>query len=187
MADKQQRSGARKSRRAVLGEEWITTLAGGGASGGGSPYLGRRSDGRVFLVDGSDKREVKSGVLAHGLELALGPIRDSADQDLQARPDGVPVELLEDSDGVFLTYGGERHNVRGMPLPHPVPEGSASVLPKGHDVDVARANVSYHRLRQMMSAQHQVDRVKSAVRRKGIFGATKTALRRARGSIKKGG
>jgi hypothetical protein len=170
-------------KRAELGGTWLDRLL---PSKRTPVQLVRRGDGRAFVIEDGSKRAVKSGILAAALELAIGPYRDASDAELDALTDGVPAELFEDENGqVFLLLGGEVRRIRGVPVTHPIDSRKVSDVPRGGAINVADANVSRRRFTQAMSGQFQIERLRSAVKRKGVVGTTKTVASRAARSFKK--
>lgn len=171
-----------RQRRATPGAEWIDALVSKGVT---QPSLVRTTDGKVFVVEGDEKRPVHSGILAAGLEDALGEAREVGATELGRWADGVQVELFEAPDGPpFVVVGGMRRTVRGIPLPHPVTNKQASEFAQGDDVNVAAANISRARFKQVSSPQFQVDRLRKAVKDKGIAGTGKAVLQRTRRKLR---
>ncbi len=119
--------------RARRGDEWIAELE--RSIPGGAAHLVRRQDGLVFLVEGTSGRPVRSGLLVVGLETSIGTARPAEPGELDELKEGPPVEVFEDSHGQpFVVYGGERHDVRGMPMPHRV--RIRTEFPGGETIDV---------------------------------------------------
>jgi hypothetical protein len=165
-----------KPRRAGRADQWIDKLVTAGAS---DPSVVRSADGRIFVVEGDEKRAVKAGIIAAAIEETLGAARQVSSAQLDGWRDGVPVELLEAPDGAaFVVIGGRRHNLRGVPLPYPVSNRQASEFPSGDDLNVASANIPRSRYVEATSPQHQVARLKDAVKKKGVVGTTKAVTRR---------
>jgi hypothetical protein len=168
-------------RRAQLGEDWLDHLL---PSSPTPVELVRGSDGKVFVVEDGTRRSVRSGILAAALEQALGRCRDEAVGELDALPDGVPVELLEGDDGqAFLIIGGALRPARGIPLTHPIDSRRVGEVTRGAEIDVAAANVARRRLAEAMSGRFQVERLRSALKRKGVVGTAKAAWRRGTGAF----
>jgi hypothetical protein len=166
------------ARRAATAGGWLEQLAMG--SDGAAPSLVRRRNGRTFLVEGGYRREVRSGVIAAALEEKLGAAREVKDREFDRWTDGIPVEVLEGPQGPpFVVVGGRRLPLRGMPLPYPVSGDQMERFPKGPEVNVGAASVSRARFRQAIYGRYQVERLRSAVARKGVVGAGKEAARRA--------
>jgi len=170
-------------RRAREGDDWLDRLV---RSDVAPVELVRGSDGLVIVVEEQTKRAVRSGILAAALERSFGPCRAVPDAELSALREGVPVELFEGEDGQpFLLVGGELRRVRGIPLTHPVDTRRVAQMARGADIDVAAANVSRRRLNDAMSGQFQLQRLRSAVKRKGVAGTAAAVWRRASRAVRK--
>lgn len=171
-------------RRAERGTTWIEKLVAAGRPS--HPYLVRDGSGRMYLVEGVTARRVASGIVANGLEQALGAARDVGDHELDRFEEGVPVEVFEGPDGhAFLVIGGELRRLKGLPLPHRVDQRHTDAFPTGQPIDLPAANVSRRRLTQAMSTRYQLHRVGAAVRRRGLFGSVKVVAARTRRSWSK--
>lgn len=165
-------------RRASLGARWSTELTTLGA--GAAPYLAQDLTGRAYVVEGAAKRRVPSGILAAALEDVLGAPRQLSDTELGSMSDGPPVELFEEPAGKnFVVVGGERFDVRGIPQTYPVEVDAARKFPKAGSINAAKANVPRRRLNQVMGLRFQLDRIRGAVRRRGIGGTAKAVAGRA--------
>jgi hypothetical protein len=175
------RGGVARHRRASTADVWIGVLATRGKS---DAHLVQDPDGAVFVVEGTIKRAVRSGILGAALAQALGlPRRVSLDE-LSAWDDGIPVELFESPNGTpFMVIAGERRHVRGVPLTYPVDNRQTSELPQGPDINVAAANVARYRVEAVGSGQ--VDRVRNAVQDKGLLGTARAFAGRAKRRVKK--
>ena len=79
------------ARRAATAGGWLEQLATG--TDGATPFLVRRRNGRAFLIEGGYRREVRSGVIAAGLEEKFGAAREVKDNEFDRWTDGVPVEV----------------------------------------------------------------------------------------------
>lgn len=170
-------------RRARLGTEWLDGLV---PSQPAPVELARRSDGAVFVIEEGAKRAVRSGIVAAALEQSLGPCRDVPDAELAALPDGVPVELFEADDGqAFVLIGGELRRARGIPLTHPIDSRRVAQVARGADMDVAAANIARARLNEALSGRFQLERIRSAVKRKGVVGTATAVWSRATRALKK--
>ena len=175
--------GAQHDRRVSSGLRWLEELSDNGPS---EPSLVRAPDGAVFVVEGSHKRSVRSGLLAAALEELLGPPRAITDQELEVYGQGVPVELLESSSGPpFLVLGGQRHPTLGVPLPYPVDFGHASVFVEGAEINVAAANVARSRFNEAMTGELQLARMRNTLTTRGVLGTVKAAGRRVKIRIKR--
>jgi hypothetical protein len=174
-------------RRAGAANAWLEQLAVGAE--GHKPFLVRLTNGKPFLIEGGYRREVPSALLVSTLERVFGPCHTVSADEAKRWTDGVPVAVLEGPHGPpFVVVGGKRRSLRGLPVPYPVSPEQMQLLPSGRDLNVAEANVSREKFERAMYGGYQVDRVRSAIRRKGLLGATKTAAsrisRRARRSIR---
>jgi hypothetical protein len=121
------------SRRHDRAVGWLQELAEGAT---GTPaVLVTAPDRSVWVVEGSVRRQVRSGLLVPLLEDLLGPRRDATEPEL-ARPEGRVVEILESREGLpFLVVGGVRHPLRSLPVPFPVDEAGAAQLRQGVELD----------------------------------------------------
>jgi hypothetical protein len=174
-------------RRAGAADAWLEQLA--VSAEGHKPFLVRLANGKPFLIEGGYRREVPSALLISTLERVFGPCHTVSADEAKRWTDGVPVAVLEGPQGPpFVVVGGKRRSLRGLPVPYPVSPEQMQLLPQGRDLNVAEANVSRAKFERAMYGGYQVDRVRSAIRRKGLMGATKTAVnrvsRRARRSIR---
>jgi GT2 family glycosyltransferase len=160
------------------GSQWMETLERNTSTA--TPYLVRKpGDGRVFLIEGSERRLVKSGLLAAALERELGAPRDTTREELQGWATSVPVEVFEPPSGApFIVVGGKRMPVRGLPPLNPVTDADLDRFPKGKALNVAKANVSISKYQAAVSGRYQVDRVRKAIARRGIVGFTAVAAKR---------
>jgi hypothetical protein len=166
------------ARRAATAGSWLQQLAADAAED--APHLVRRTNGRAFLIEGGYRREIRSGVVAAALEEKFGLARRVNNSDFDRWTDGVPVEVLEGPQGPpFVAVGGRRLPLRGMPLPYPVSGEQMALLPPGPEINVGQANVSRARFREAMYGRYQIDRVRSAIARKGVVGTAKEAAKRA--------
>jgi hypothetical protein len=176
-------TGARRDRRAATGIAWIEQLAAMGVS---DAHLARSPDGSVFVIEGTRKRPVRSGIIAAAIEQSFGAPRDITDAELDQLTEGVPVELFEASSGApFVVLGGRRCGARGVPLPHSVDNRHASEFPEGDEINVAGANVSRRRFEEAMSGQFQMSRVRGAIQKKGALGTVKALGRRVGSKAKR--
>ena len=171
-------SSAAGARRAATASSWLEQLV--VSDEGAKPFLVQRKNGRTYLVEGGYRREVRSGLVAAALEQKLGRRHAVKDAEFDRWTDGVPVEVLEGPQGPpFVVVGGRRLPLRGMPLPYPVSAEQLQPFPQGSELNVASANVSRAQFQQAMYGRYQVDRVRSAVARRGVVGTAKEVTSRA--------
>ncbi len=106
-------------------------------SGAPAPVLVSAPDNTTWVLEGSIRRQVRSGLLVPILEELLGVRRPATAEELDT-PAGGAVEVMESRQGPpFLVIGGVRHPLRSLPVPFPVSEVGASRLPQGAELDVA--------------------------------------------------
>jgi hypothetical protein len=166
------------ARRAGTADAWLEQLA--VSAEGHRPFLVRLANGLRFLVESGYRREVRSGLLAAALERSVGRSREVSNDEWGRWTDGPPVEVLEGAQGPpFLVVGGKRMPLRGLPLPYPVGTDQVKLFPDGGELNVAEANVSRAQFQRAIDGRYQIDRVRSAIARKGFVGATKAAASRA--------
>jgi hypothetical protein len=102
-----------------------------------SPYLVRRSNGTKFLIEGSYRRDIRSGQLAAALAQLLGEHRDATDEEVDGWIEGPPVEIMESPRGApFIVVGGHRLPIRGLPLPYPVTVAEMESFPQGSEINL---------------------------------------------------
>jgi hypothetical protein len=165
------------ARRAGTANRWLEQLAVSGE--GHKPFLVRLRNGKVFLVEGGYRREVRSGLLVAALEQMLGPVEEISNEEGDRWTDGVPVEVLEGPLGPpFVVIGGKRLAVRGLPLPHPVGADQMQLFPQGRELNVAKANVPRVQLQRALYGGYQISRARSAIARRGLVGAARAAASR---------
>jgi hypothetical protein len=170
-------------RRGAHAGPWLEQLQ--LTAGASSPHLVRRAGRAIFLVEGTHRREVRSGILAAGLEQVLGEPRDVTDEELARFTVGVPVEVLEGPSGpAFVVVGGTRWSLRGLPLPHPVSADEMQLFPEGEGIDLATANVSRARYEEARRAGGIGRRATAARTSPGR--AVRAVARRARRALRGG-
>jgi hypothetical protein len=170
----------RRERRGILGGEWLEQLA---ALGVCEPELIRAEDGSLFVVEGSTKRAVRSGLVAAALEELIGEPTPVSQDDADAYRDGIAIELFEAAAGPpFVVIGGKRHNVHGLPMPYPVDNRQASEFAEGADINVAAANVSRRRFEQARTPQMQL---RGSISSRGAMGTAKHVARRVGSRVKR--
>jgi hypothetical protein len=175
------------ARRAGAANAWLEQLA--VSAEGHKPFLVRVANGKPFLVEGGYRREVPSTLFVAALERMFGPSHTVSRDEAKRWTDGVPVEVLEGPQGPpFVVVGGKRLSLRGLPVPYPVGADQMQLFPPGRDLNVSEANVSRAKFQRAMYGGYQVDRVRSALRRRGFVGTAKAAAsrvsRRARRAIR---
>jgi hypothetical protein len=182
-ASRDQQVVTRAVRRSGVGGAWIESLA---AVGIRESRVVRAPDGSVFLVEGSTKRPLRSGLLAAAIENVLGETTDVTEEELQQLTEGPPVALFEGTKGnPFVIIGGRRHSVTGLPLPYPVDDLQASDLPEGEEINVAAANISRRRFDEARTGQFQLNRARGTLARKGFVGTAKSIGRRVGSRVKR--
>jgi hypothetical protein len=151
-----------------------------------TPYLVRKPNGKVFLIEGSDRRAVKSGLLAAALERDLGAARVVTGDELQNWTPSVPVEVFEAPEAApFVVVGGQRLPVRGLPPFNAVSAIDLDRFPKGKPLNVASANVPRSRYEAAISGRYQIQRLRSAVARRGVLGVSTIAAKRGLKTVRK--
>lgn len=176
------RSGA--NRRASETSAWIQQLE--RHAGGAPPILVRAASGRIYVVEGDHRREVRAGLLVPALERLLGEARAVHDRDLDQWPASAPVEVLEGPKGSpFVIVGGKRWPIRGLPLPHPVSAEVTELFPEGVELNVAATNVSRAQFERAVSGKYHLARARAVLRRHGALKGSATILRRVRGRLGK--
>jgi len=170
------RQPALQPRRSSTASAWVEQLQ--LVSGGGDAYLVRHS-GAVSLVEGRYRREVRSGLLTAALSEHLGEPREMTADELERLDEGPPVELLEGPRGrPFVIVGGQRHSIRGLPLPYPVGAEEMQMFPEGAELNVASANVARAKFEDAYSGRYQLSQARAAVARKGVVPAVGAFARR---------
>jgi hypothetical protein len=172
-------------RRASLTEAWLDQLAEAGRPE--DVHLAQLPDGTVFLVEGSRKRIVKSGLLATALEADLGERRPATAEALSGLDEGPPVEVFEGASGPpFLVVGGQRCTLRGLPLPHQVNDRAVQNLPAGPELNLSAVAIARASLRRAVSRRSLADRYRRSVRRNGgTVGAATAFARKLAGRVKR--
>jgi hypothetical protein len=148
------------------------------------PFLVRRPDGATYVVEGRNRRRVKSGLLAAALEQRLGSRREVTEDELEQWPEAAPVELLECPTGPpFLVVGGQRIPIRGIPLTHPVSGDLAARLPEGPELNVSAGGLARVRMSGALSPRRYLDRARRASAKRGGYvpAAKAFVTRRLRG------
>jgi hypothetical protein len=91
-----------------------------------------------FVIEGTMRRPVKSGILFAALTRVLGEPREMTDREIESWSLGPPVEVLEAGTGpAFVVVGGRRLPLRGLPLPYLVSSADMLLFPEGEEINVA--------------------------------------------------
>lgn len=124
-------------RRGAIAADWLGQLP---DPGDGRAELVEAADGALYVVEGAQRRRIRSGLVAMAVEALLGERRPVDDDELAAWPEAAPVEVLEAGTGLpFVVVGGKRLAVRGLPLPYPVDQTEADAVRPGPDLDLPAA------------------------------------------------
>jgi hypothetical protein len=127
--------GALTVRRTAEGGAWLEHLH---LHGGGDPMLVRTPGKGTFVVEGTMRRQVKSGLLFNALTHVLGVPQEMTDHDVERWSLGPPVEVLESGTGpAFIVVGGRRLPLRGLPLTYLVSSDDMLLFPEGEELNVA--------------------------------------------------
>ncbi|MGH9027745.1 MAG: hypothetical protein ACRDWD_16775 [Acidimicrobiia bacterium] len=122
-------------RRVPEGTSWLEQLRIHGSPA--APSLVRAPKRGVYLVEGTVRRRLNSGLLFASLRDKLGAVRAVTDAEIDGMSEGPPVEVLEGATGApFIVVGGTRLPIRGLPLPHPVSNEDMLLFPQGEELDV---------------------------------------------------
>jgi hypothetical protein len=158
-----------RARRAEAGAEWAHAEP--GTTDLESVHLGRAPDGVTWLIEGDQRRAVRSGLLAAALEAVVGKRGELDARDAEA-VEGPPVEVLEGPSGPpFVLIAGHRLPLRGLPLPHPVP--ALPDLIDGPQVDVSQVGAAGARSRRALDDEPALGPLPTFL----IIGAQKSATR----------
>jgi glycosyltransferase involved in cell wall biosynthesis/GT2 family glycosyltransferase len=158
--------------------QWMETLQRNTTTA--TPFLVREAkSGKVFVIEGTERRHVTSGLLLSALERELGKPRATTSGELSGWSTGAPVEVFEPPSGApFVVVGGKRLPVRGLPRLNPVGADDAGRFPKGKALNVASANVPRAQYEAAVSGRYQLQRLRSAVARHGVVGVASKATKR---------
>lgn len=131
-------------RRAEDASRWLLELRALAARSPGppAPRLVRSTDGAVFVVEGTSRRRVPSGLVAAALALRYGPARAANADDLETLTTGPPVQVFQVPGAPpFVVVGGRRVPVRGLPDTFPTTAAEVDAFPlEAEPLDIARAN-----------------------------------------------
>jgi len=132
----------------------------GAMQGGGKPSLVRSSKRGMFVVEGTLRRQIKSGLIFLALARVFGEPRQMRDAELERLEEGPPVEVLEGGTGpAFVVVGGRRWPIRGLPLPYLVTTREMLAVPEAEELNVAAA---------LASPSTRVKRVRAVLTREGF-------------------
>ena len=149
--------GAITVRRTSVASAWLEQLQ---LQGGGKPSLVRSSKRGMFVVEGTLRRQIKSGLIFLALARVFGEPRQMRDAELERLEEGPPVEVLEGGTGpAFVVVGGRRWPIRGLPLPYLVTTREMLAVPEAEELNVAAA---------LASPSTRVKRVRAVLTREGF-------------------
>ncbi|MCU0269978.1 MAG: hypothetical protein MUF83_15215 [Acidimicrobiales bacterium] len=160
----EQSAAARRTRRA---RRWLAELAAQppDADGAIAPQLVAAPDGAVHLLDGGRRRRVAGRLLADALATRFGPWRPVTDDELDRRPEGPPVEVLEGPDGAAVVVAaGRRLRLRGYPAAHLVDAAGLDDFPEGDPLPLQTPNTGTGGGSLLDSGRHQVVELGSRLR-----------------------
>jgi hypothetical protein len=123
-------------RRGAIAADWLGQLP----APGEPAELVEAPDGATFVLEGTQRRRVRSGLVVMAVEALLGERRPIDDDELASTSEAAPVEVLEAGTGLpFVVIGQKRLAVRGLPLPYPVDQTEADAIRPGPDLDLPAA------------------------------------------------
>jgi hypothetical protein len=144
--------------------------------------LARDGSGKVYVLEPTGRRLVRSRILANGLEVTFGAARQIERSELARWADAEDVELVRGRDGhAYVELDGIRHPVRGVPLARLAPDNLDA--PRGQTIDLAKANVAEPGETRTTGIRGSLHRASSAMRRHGLVGATRRAIGRFTRSV----
>jgi hypothetical protein len=144
-------------RRAGVASAWLEQLQ---LQGGGKPSLVRTPKRGMFVVEGTLRRQIKSGLIFLALARVFGEPQPMRDSELDRLEEGPPVEILEGGTGpAFVVVGGRRWPIRGLPLPYLVSTREMLSVPEAEELNVAAA---------FASPSTRIKRVRAVVAREGL-------------------
>ncbi len=113
----------------------------------------------MFVVEGTLRRQIKSGLIFLALARVFGEPRQIRDADLERWEEGPPVEVLEGGTGpAFVVVGGRRWPIRGLPLPFLVSTREMLSVPEAEELNLAAA---------LSSSSSRIKRVRMVMAREG--------------------
>ncbi len=96
----------------------------------------------MFVIEGTLRRQIKSGLIFLALARVFGEPRQVRDSELDRLEEGPPVEILEGGTGpAFVVVGGRRWPIRGLPLPYLVSTREMLSVPEAEELNFAAALV----------------------------------------------
>jgi hypothetical protein len=99
--------------------------------------LVRHKGGAVYLIEGTQRRSVRSPQIASALAEMVGPSRAVLEPELQSLDEGPPVELLVGPrTDPFVIVGGRRLPVRGVPVTTRISAADTVTWPEGPELVV---------------------------------------------------
>jgi hypothetical protein len=111
-------------------------------------------------VEGTLRRQIKSGLIFLALARVFGEPRQMRDSELERLEEGPPVEILEGGTGpAFVVVGGRRWPIRGLPLPYLVSTREMLSVPEAEELNFAAA---------LGSPSTRFKRVRAVVAREGL-------------------
>jgi hypothetical protein len=124
-------------RRASIASTWLEQLE---LLGGGNATLVRTPKRGMYVIEGTLRRRIKSGMILLALARVFGEARELRDSELDRWEEGPPVEIMEGGTGpAFVVVGGKRWPIRGLPLPYLVTTEEMLRWPEAKELNVAAA------------------------------------------------
>jgi hypothetical protein len=149
-------------RRANEASGWIRVLS---AAAPSTSRLVIGPDGACWVVEGTMRRAIRSGLLLPSLANLLGDPAPVSDADLHELAEGPAVEILEARVGEpFVVLGGRRSRLVGFPATYPVAQDRADALADGPTLDVAGTARTIQR--ELTLQTHEADRERARAERK---------------------
>jgi len=173
------------ARRSDTGRAWLMSLA---DLRDGKPQL-VEVDGRTIVVEGGQRREVSSRLLAGALASRLGSPRRMSAAEVAGLRDAPPVEVVEGPSGApFVIVGGQRLPIRGLPMTHPVGNAELDLFPIGKPVDLVASHVPRAQYKRAFTGRAQLDWLRDQVRAnggpvRGTVAVASKAARKARSAL----
>jgi hypothetical protein len=144
-------------RRASVGSTWLEQLE---LQGGGDARLVRTPKRGMYVIEGTLRRRIKSGMILLALARVFGEARELRDSELDRWEEGPPVEIMEGRTGpAFLVVGGKRWPIRGLPLPYLVTTEEMLRWPEAEELNIAAA---------LGTSSTRLKRARAVVAREGL-------------------